>query len=141
MLSETFKNNFAKDAKVSINGGPDRRNASALFGNGKYWKGPEGVDTASMLFQLPQKETFDVAMLQEQITVGQRIGKFRIDYWNGSEWQKLTGGTTVGYKRLLRFSPVTTDRVRLIIERSRLNPTLADFGLFQLPAKYLDVRN
>ena len=99
-----------------------------------------GVDTASMVFDLPHEETFDVAMLQEQITVGQRIGKFRIDYWNGSGWQKLTGGTTVGYKRLLRFSPVTTARVRLVIERSRLNPTLADFGLFELPVKYLGVR-
>ncbi len=141
VLSETFRDNFATNADVSIDGEANSRKASTLFGNGKYWIGPEGADTASMVFQLPQKETFDVAMLQEQITVGQRIGKFRIDYWDGSEWQKLTGGTTVGYKRLLRFSPVTTDRVRLVIERSRLNPTLADFGLFELPAEYLDVRN
>ena len=141
VLSETFSKNFVRNAKVSIDGEVDSRSASALFGDGKFWKGPEGVDTASMVFELPQKETFDVAMLQEQITIGQRIGKFRIDYWNGGEWEKLTEGTTIGYKRLLRFSPVNTDRVRLVIERSRLNPTLADFGLFELPVKYLDVRN
>ena len=140
VISETFGVNFADDAKVEINGRGDQ-NASILFGKGKYWTGKEGVDTTSMVFTLPKKETFDVAMLQEEILVGQRIGKFRIDYWDGNDWQKLTDGTTVGYKRLLRFDPVTSDRVRLVIEESRLNPTLSDFGLFELPPEYLDLKS
>ena len=40
--------------------------------------------------------------------------------------------TTVGHKRLLRWStPVTTDQVRIRITGSRLEPTLAEVGLFK----------
>ena len=141
VISETFRDNFAKNAEVTISGEKGISRASGLFGDGKYWKGAGGIDTASLVFRLPEPKTFDVAMLQEEIQVGQRIGKFRIDYRDGTGWHELTKGTTVGFKRLLRFKPVTTDRVRLVIERSRLNPTLADFGLFELPAKYLDVKD
>ncbi len=42
-------------------------------------------------------------------------------------------GTTVGYKRLLRFSATTSQRVRLVIDSSRTNPTLSSFGLFKSP--------
>ncbi len=140
VLSETFDHDFARDASVEVADQPGVSKVSSLFGGGRYWIAKEGTDTASLVFNLPKKETFDVAMLQEEIMVGQRIGKFRIDYWNGDGWRKLAGGTTVGYKRLLRFKPVTTDRVRLVIERSRLNPTLANFGLYQLPPEYLDLK-
>ncbi len=141
VISEAFRDDFAKDATVEIDGEKGGAKASSLFGDGRYWTGKAGVDSTSLVFSLPEKRTFDVAMLQEEIQVGQRIGKFRIDYWNGKRWQKLTEGTTVGYKRLLRFDPVTTDRVRLVIERSRLNPTLGGFGLFELPPQYLDVKD
>jgi hypothetical protein len=47
----------------------------------------------------------------------------------------LSEGSTVGYKRLLRFAPVTTSKVRLTIDKYRLPPVIAEFGLFrQLPA-------
>jgi alpha-L-fucosidase len=45
--------------------------------------------------------------------------------------------TTVGHKRLLRLaSPATTDQIRIRITSSRLEPTLAEIGLFKqsLPA-------
>ncbi len=137
VISETFRENYATNATVEIAGKKGEEKVSSMFGDGKYWIAGPGADSSSLVFSLPKKETFDVAMLQEEITVGQRIGKFRIDYWDGKQWQKLREGTTVGYKRLLRFNPVTTDRVRLVIERSRLNPTLANFGLFELPVQYL----
>ena len=40
----------------------------------------------------------------------------------------MASGTTIGYKRLLRFPPVTARAVRLRILSSRLNPTIAEFG-------------
>lgn len=35
--------------------------------------------------------------------------------------------------RLLRFSPVTARKVRLVVARSRLAPTISAFGLFRSP--------
>ena len=62
-----------------------------------------------------------------------RIEEFALDAMLGGEWQQIASATTVGYKRLVRFEPVTTDRVRLRILSSRLAPTLASFGLFLSP--------
>jgi alpha-L-fucosidase len=68
---------------------------------------------------------------------GQRIESFAIETWNGSAW--VAAGiissdnlTTVGHRRLIRLKPaVTTDRVRISIAGSRLEPTLAEVGLFK----------
>lgn len=137
IIENTFDRNFARGAKVKITNNPNEVTASSLFGSGKYWLADERVDTSSIEFLLSGGESFDVAMLQENIQIGQRIEQFHMDYWDGHSWQELARGTTVGYKRLLRFAPIRTNRVRLVIEKSRLNPTLSDFGLFNLPEEYL----
>lgn len=139
VISETFRHNMVSNAMVTIGVTKNERGFSSLFEGGKYWSADDGTDTSTIEFTLPKGATFDVAMLQENILVGQRIEQFRIDYWHGDSWQELAHGTTVGYKRLLPFKPVTTDRVRLVIEKSRLNPTLSDFGLFELPTQYLNL--
>lgn len=126
----TFKTNLAAKARISSLNGKDPK---ALLDSdySTYWT-TNGTDTTAVIeLTLPDAVTFDVAMLQENITVGQRIEQFSIDYWKDGAWQKLTGGTTVGYKRLLKFEPVTSGKVRLTIIASRLNPTLSEFGLFK----------
>jgi len=138
IISETFRNNLAADATIKIAGDGKEENFSSVFGKGKFWTPKHGTDTASIEFILPKEETFDVVMLQENIMVGQRIEKFHIDYWDGNSWRKLTEGTTVGYKRLLRFKLVNANRVRLVVEKSRMNPTLSNFGLYELPSQCLE---
>ena len=64
--------------------------------------------------------------------VGQRIEQFAFEYWNGQAGQPAAAGTTVGYKRLLRFDPVKAGRVRLRITSTRLNPTLSELGLYRM---------
>jgi alpha-L-fucosidase len=77
--------------------------------------------------------TFDVVSLQEAVDHrGQRIESFSVDVWDGSTWKTMDEQTTVGHKRLLRWSsPVTTDQVRIRITGARLEPTLAEVGLFK----------
>ncbi|HEX7577812.1 MAG TPA: discoidin domain-containing protein, partial [Verrucomicrobiae bacterium] len=83
----------------------------------------------------------DVVSLQEAIDHrGQRIESFAIDAWNGSDWaavEKISSDTltTVGHHRLIRLkSPVTTSQVRIRITGSRMEPTLAEIGLFKQSA-------
>ncbi len=85
---------------------------------------------AQMIIEQALGDRFQFA---ENIRIGQRIEKFSLEFWDGQEWKTITGGTTVGYKRLLRFDPVTANKVRLRIESSRLSPTLAEFGLYKQP--------
>ncbi|MFC5683121.1 alpha-L-fucosidase [Flavobacterium sp. MAHUQ-51] len=86
---------------------------------------------------LKEEKTFNVLLLQENITIGQRVEKFVLEYWNGKEWKKATEGTTIGFKRLLEFPAVTASKVRLRIESARLEPALAEIGLyFDKESKY-----
>jgi len=132
IVRKTFKKNLAKGASIHSEDGV---HAEALLdGDYKtYWTTQNKDTSATIVFNLKGKKTFDVLLLQEEIRVGQRIEKFQLDFWNGAKWEKITEGTTVGYKRLLRFNPISTKKVRLQIKSSRLNPTLAAFGLYNRP--------
>jgi alpha-L-fucosidase len=80
---------------------------------------------------VPAGAAFDVAMLQEDITRGQRVEAFRLDLCAGGECREFARGTTIGHKRLLRFPGVevapaqTGARVRLTIEQSRGIPVIS----------------
>lgn len=130
LLDQTFANNLLKSATVQGTGGKGSR---ALLDNQfeTFWVGQRGDTTASIEFVLQQPAEFDVLMLQEHIATGQRIERFVLEYFSGGEWKKVAEGTTVGYKRLLRFDPVRAGRVRLRILSSRTEPTLSEIGLYK----------
>jgi alpha-L-fucosidase len=130
-LDATFGNNLARGAVIRS---PNGRNASFLLDgrNDTHWSTAGKDSAATILFELPGQKTFDVLLLQENIRVGQRVEKFVLEYEDNGQWEKIADGTTIGYKRLLRFQPVTAHKVRLRIESSRLNPAIAEFGLFKL---------
>ncbi|WP_222536939.1 alpha-L-fucosidase [Pedobacter polysacchareus] len=130
LRTETFKVNLAKGAVIASANGV---NPKALL-DGRYktnWttKGKDSTAIIELTFKTAQ--TFDVLSLQENITIGQRVEKFVLEYWAGTDWKKVTEGTTIGYKRLVKFKPVTALKVRLRIEQSRLNPTISELGLFK----------
>lgn len=132
VIDKTFKKDLSQNSKVKVNDSQKMVSIKNLFANDKYWIADEGRNSNSLEFILPEKVSFDVVMLQEEIRVGQRIEKFHLEFWNGNEWKKFTEGTTIGYKRLLRVDPVKTDRIRLTIDKSRLSPALSNFGIYKL---------
>ncbi len=79
--------------------------------------------------------SFDRALFQENITTGQRNEKALVEYWNGKSWDKLNEFTTIGYKRLLRFPPVTTTRVRITILKAIDPVQLATVGFYKASDK------
>lgn len=127
----TFATNMAAGATIRS---PNGSNAKKMLdGNdATNWTTTGGDTTATINFKLKGPKTFDVLLLQENIRVGQRVEKWVLEYKDGSEWKTITEGTTIGYKRLLRFAPVTAGEVRLRILSSRENPTIAEFGLYKL---------
>lgn len=130
-IEETFRTNLAGGAAVKSSSG---KGASLLTdGNtDTYWAADPKDSTATIEFDLKGFKTFDVLQLQENIRIGQRVEKFVLESWENGEWKKVTEGTTIGFKRLLRFPAITTSKVRLRIESSRLNPILTHFGLYKL---------
>ena len=134
ILDETFAVNLAAGARVKATSEKKGHRAEAILDEDKtsFWTTPDGVETASLELTLPEKETFDVVLLQEEIRLGQRVEEFALEAWDGHTWRPFAEGSTIGYKRLLRFPAIATGRVKLSIVSSRASPTLSSFGLFKL---------
>ncbi len=131
ILEATFGASAAAGAKAKADTRAPGHGAELILDGdpASYWQAEPEAEAAVITLRLAKTGTFDCAMLQEAIGVGQRIEAFRLESRQGETWTGFARGTTVGAKRLLRFAPVTTDAIRIIIEQSRLNPTLAAFGL------------
>ena len=131
MRDNIFSVNYAAMAKLDSDG----RNVKAILDsdNKTFWTTKNESETGLIQFSLPEPKTIDVLCLQENIRIGQRIEQFILEYRDKGQWKVATRGTTVGYKRLLRFTPVTSNEFRLKIEASRLNPILCEAGLYKQP--------
>lgn len=136
VLERTFAVNLASGAVATASAdGGDEHGPDKTIDNDRetYWTTQEGVTEAEIIYQLQEERTFNVAMLQEHIKVGQRVEKFSIDVWKNGKWTLAARSTVIGYKRLIRLPAVTTDKVRIRITSSRVCPTLSNFGLFLSP--------
>jgi len=140
VVKDTFANDLAAGGKLTADNSSDAHDASlALDGNlDTWWEAAPGKTNGTVTLTLPKAVTFDIVSLQEAVNHrGQRIESFVIETWNGSAWinaEKIQSDelTTVGHHRLIRLkSSVTTDQVRIRITGARLEPTLAEIGLFK----------
>jgi alpha-L-fucosidase len=135
ILEHTFRIDLASSATVTASSEKPAHRASSVIDRdpATYWTTQNGATQAELTFELPGEPVFDCVMLQEYISVGQRVEKFRLECWDGRVWNPVAEGTTVGYKRLLRFPPVKMEKIRLRIEQSRAAPALSTVGLFTTP--------
>ena len=85
---------------------------------------------------VPAGARFDVALLQEDIRQGQRVEQFTLELCEAGACREFARGTTIGYKRLLRFPEVTVApsardaRVRLTVTQTRGTPVVSSLGLY-----------
>lgn len=100
---------------------------NAVVNGDKLWRAAEGK---SNIYKVKRGAVVNTLLLQEEIAKGQRVERFLVEgYINGS-WQHLTEGTTIGYKRLLRFSDCTPEKIRLTILGTRNAANIANVGLY-----------
>ena len=90
------------------------------------------ADGKTIELKLEGEKTFDVLSLQEDIGQGQRVERWVFEVEHSGEWVQVASGTTIGYKRLLRFAPVTAHRARVRILSSRLKPVVVPIRLHKL---------
>lgn len=84
-----------------------------------------GDKFATTLIALPSPATINRIVLREPIeTSGERVESFTVEAYTDGKWQPIAGATNIGHKRIVRFSDVTTDSLRVRVAESRLIPTL-----------------
>ncbi|THU56678.1 hypothetical protein C4D60_Mb11t19750 [Musa balbisiana] len=135
-----FSHNLAWNATVtasSVRGGDSetRFSPSNILQKGisSYWAPDESESDWAIFLDLEQLISFNVLQIQEPIQMGQRIIEFQVDILSSGEWKTIANGTTIGYKRLLRFPMVETQFLRFIINKSRASPLISYIGIHADP--------
>lgn len=104
------------------------RSESAELLDGKldtYWQAKER--SCQMELRLPAAHLINRFVVAEAVgKVGQRVGEHALDGWVDGKWQEVARGRTIGFRKILRFPAVSTDRFRLRVLQSRLAPALAE---------------
>lgn len=96
-----------------------------------YWTALPGE---SRSYIVRPGEPVNVVQLQEDISKGQRVEKFLVEAFSEGRWQALGEGTTIGYKRMLRFPEVMADSLRLRIDGSRLSANIMSVSAYYAPS-------
>lgn len=135
LLDRAFRANLLRGAEVSeSNASEDHPARFASDGDKEtYWEPANGGDSAFVVYSWSSARSFDCAMLQEEIRLGQHVERFRVDQWRSGAWSAIARGTTIGEKRLLRFPVVSTRKVRFVMEESRGAFMISALGVFRTP--------
>ena len=93
----------------------------------KEWNAVSGSEK---IYSLKPESEINVVMLQEDIAKGQRVESFAVEVLTEQGWQEVGQGTTVGYKRLLRFPAVKASQLKVKINECRLTAHISQVGAF-----------
>ena len=107
-----------------------------VFADNRVQKGQKMWDAASgdqREYELKSSSKINVVLLQEDIARGQRVESFRVEARVGGQWQLLGEGTTVGYKRMLRFPTIEAEALRITIGSARLEAHISNVAAYYAP--------
>lgn len=135
-MDGTFRVNLAAGAKATASSEAEDGHAAAVLEENihSWWSLRSEdwdleCDTASIEINLSEKRTFDNLLILEYIRQGQRVARWRAHAWGNGQWRQIAEKKTIGYKTIVRFPAVTTDRIRIDILRSWDTPVVSCVSL------------
>jgi alpha-L-fucosidase len=134
-IRSTFDKNLAAAAAVTADhtrGNSDRFAAAHVTDDNyhTYWAAKDGVTSGTLEITLDQPQAFNVFKVMEYVPLGQRVENFAVEAFLQDQWREIARGTTIGYRRILRFKAVKSDKIRLRIQKAQACPTIAMVGLY-----------
>lgn len=135
LIEERFKTNLAlnKPARASsFRGNDNQYSPEKAVDSDKdtYWATNDGELTGNLEIDLGESKPINFILLQEYIKLGQRIKDFSIEVEQNNQWVPVANGTTIGYKRILRITPITAKKIRLVINDSKACPVISNIAVF-----------
>ena len=135
LLKKEFSVNLAKNAKVTAS---SFRSNTKTFSPGNitdgnknsYWATNDDVTSGSFEINLARTATIKYILLQEYIKLSQRVQSLTVEIWKDNAWQKVADGTTIGYKRILKIDPVSTQKIRVNINDAKACPVISNLEIY-----------
>jgi alpha-L-fucosidase len=150
-LVELYFTSVGRNSKLLLNVPPTRagllhptdvgqlaemhRRLGALFatdlaaGRRAEWR-PIGERGGELTLDLGRLTRLGIIDLGEQIEFGQVVARYRVEGNDGTRWQTLSSGATIGYRKLDRITPARVRRVRLTIEEAVGTPRPVRLSLY-----------
>jgi len=131
-LDRLYATDFIQAAKIMASSRLDAAHSEDQLRDGDpdtYWMPAAGQTTGRVEFDLGQPRTFNVARIQEDIALGERVQACHVEVLEAGKWRVITSGGVIGHKQLRRFPAVTAQRVRLVIDEACAPPAISEFGL------------
>lgn len=135
---EAFEINLAKSAKTEASN--TRGNSSGFSAENTtdenintYWAPDDDITRASLTLDFGKPITFNRFLVQEYIRAGQRVKAFTVEAFSDGNWVELAKGTTIGYKRILRFHSTEATKLRLTITDSKCSPLISNIAIYNAP--------
>jgi alpha-L-fucosidase len=121
-----------KTRASNVRGNSIKFKSSNVNDNNKetYWTTDDSISSASIVIDLEEPVEIRRFLVQEYIPLGQRVQAFTVEAYVNDHWTELASETTIGYKRILRFPPVITDKVRFAIMKSKACPVISNIEMY-----------
>ena len=120
-VGQRIQNTYSQNLLYGASGQPE-----VLDGDGCSYK-LLSHNEPILEFLLPDPITINRFVIQEAIaSYGERVESHALDALIDGTWQEIAAATNIGYKRILRFPQVTSDRFRLRILEFRAIPAIAN---------------
>ncbi|MGC9354114.1 MAG: alpha-L-fucosidase [Mariniphaga sp.] len=141
-LAEAVKADFAHDlargrrvTATNIRGNSQKYKAGNVTdGNpDTYWATDDNIIESSLEINFKQPTEMNRFLVQEDIRLGQRIKKFKLEALVEEGWQLIASETTIGRKRILRFPNVTATKLRFTIEEAKASPVISNIEVYHAP--------
>ena len=129
-LQSDFAHNVLKGSEVhaSSTRGRGFKASNVLKEGNCYWAVEDGVTCAELVFTLKEPTKMNTLVLQERLSMGQRVKSFSVSYHANGHWLPIETEepmTTIGHKRIIRFQPVAADQLRIRLH-TRKGPVCLD---------------
>ncbi len=136
ILDESFAVNLASNAKTTVSNTrgnlPEFAAKNITDSDTKtFWATDDAEKNPFFEVSLPEAKQFDRILLQEPVLYGQRISGFEVEVMLNGEWKTIAKGTTIGYKRLLRFDAVSSNKIRVLITAFNNTPAISGFAVYK----------
>lgn len=134
-LQKAFSRPLATRAEISASctatGGKAYSLEQLTDGNpDTWWVSGNDCPVPVLELSFPEKTEVAAILLQEGIRLGQRVERFTVEAFVQNTWKEIAAGTTIGYKRILRFNPVKTTRIRISFHSAAQPVVISEINLY-----------
>jgi len=104
--------------------------STGYLNTGGHWIPDNSDKNPTWILRFSDAVECDTVRIQEILKGGQRVAGWKISGLASDGWHEVAHGTTIGWKRIVRFSKVRVSELKLEITESLATPNLVIFDAY-----------